>query len=98
MRVLRARTTGQPVELPPAPDSRTVVDPDPWAPRASVGDTLEGADGRELSESYGRPGAGMTSAELHHDGRKKRKRRMQGLEVYGAGVVPRELPESEESG
>ncbi|EMD34816.1 hypothetical protein CERSUDRAFT_125354 [Gelatoporia subvermispora B] len=90
MRILRARTTGQPTFISAAPDSLTFLDPDPYDPPASAGDTLGGADSRELSNSIGRPGAGMSSTEMHHDGRAHRKRPMQGTDVYGSGEIPRE--------
>ncbi|KAH9852456.1 hypothetical protein C2E23DRAFT_921093 [Lenzites betulinus] len=81
-------TSAQP--LAPAPDSRTVVDRDPWAAPARAGDTLTGATSQDVHGGLGHPGAGMSSAERHHDGSAHRKRRMQGVDGFGAGEIPRE--------
>ena len=75
--------TSQPQPLAPAPDSRTVVDNDPYAEPISAGDTLTGATSQDVYRGLGRPAEGMTSAELHHDGRQHRKRSLQGTDQYG---------------
>ncbi|OJT02831.1 hypothetical protein TRAPUB_6687 [Trametes pubescens] len=84
------RIHGEPQPLAPAPDSRTVVDRDPWAAPASAGDTLTGATSQDVHGGLGHPGAGMSSAEMHHDGSAHRKRQMRGTEQFGAGEIPRE--------
>ncbi|KAH8097009.1 hypothetical protein BXZ70DRAFT_304341 [Cristinia sonorae] len=74
--------------LAPAPDSRTVIDKDPFAERTSVADTMTGATSKDVYGGIGKPGSGMSSAEMHHDGAQHRKRTMQGLDQYGnAGEV-----------
>ncbi|KAI0746956.1 hypothetical protein C8Q80DRAFT_809936 [Daedaleopsis nitida] len=76
--------------LPPAPDSRTVVDKDPYATPISAADTLTGATSADVHAGYGHPGQGMSSAEMHHDGQAHRKRQMLGEEQYGSHEFPRE--------
>ncbi|KAI0646468.1 hypothetical protein C8Q79DRAFT_1000775 [Trametes meyenii] len=75
--------------LPPAPESRTVIDKDPYATPATAADTLTGATSQDVHGGYGHPGSGMTSAELHHDGQAHRKRPMRGTDQFGAGEIPR---------
>ena len=87
--VHRIDATGQP--LPPAPDSRTVVDDDPYEKPTSAGDTLTGATSADVHQGLGHPGQGQTSAELHHDGKSHRKRQMRGTEQFGTGEIPREI-------
>ncbi|KZT63829.1 hypothetical protein DAEQUDRAFT_747708 [Daedalea quercina L-15889] len=89
-RIQAARTTGQPVELAPAPDSRTVVDRDPYAPPTAVGDTLTGATSKDVHNHLGHPGTGQTSSELRHDGQHGRERAPRGAEQFGSGAIPRE--------
>ncbi len=82
--------------LAPAPDSRTVIDKDPYATPTSAGDTLQGATSQDVYAGIGKPAGGMSSAEMHHDGQAHRKRHHLGKDQYGAGVVPREVPTEEE--
>ncbi len=77
--------------LPPAPDSRKVIDKDPYATPPSAGDTLTGATSADVHRGLGHPGSGMSSAEMHHDGQSHRKRHMQGADQYGSGEIPREM-------
>ncbi|KAI0777263.1 hypothetical protein BD413DRAFT_638962 [Trametes elegans] len=85
--------------LPPAPDSRTVVDRDPYATPTAVGDTLGGATSKDVNDGLGHPGQGQTSAELHHDGSAHRKRQLRGTEQFGSGAIPREIgSEAEQPG
>ncbi|KAL1941719.1 hypothetical protein VTO73DRAFT_6719 [Trametes versicolor] len=84
------RIHGSDQPLAPAPDSRTVVDRDPWAAPTTAGDTLTGATSQDVHGGLGHPGAGMSSAEMHHDGSAHRKRQMRGTEQFGAGEIPRE--------
>ncbi|EPS96479.1 hypothetical protein FOMPIDRAFT_1130316 [Fomitopsis schrenkii] len=86
-----ARTTGQPIELAPAPDSHTVIDRDPYAPRTSAADTLTGATSQDVHNHLGHPGTGQTSSELHHDGQHGRKRAARGADQFGSGAIPREI-------
>ncbi|KAI0702014.1 hypothetical protein C8T65DRAFT_696932 [Cerioporus squamosus] len=85
--------------LPPAPDSRTVIDKDPYATPTSVGDTLQGATSQDVHGGIGKPASGMSSAELHHDGQTHRKRQHLGADQYGSGEIPREIQtEAEQPG
>ena len=86
--VRQVRNTPSP--LPPAPDSRTVIDKDPYATPISAGDTLTGATSADVHGGLGHPGSGMSSAEVRHDGKSHRKRQMQGAHAYGQGEIPRE--------
>ncbi|PSR78577.1 hypothetical protein PHLCEN_2v7324 [Hermanssonia centrifuga] len=72
-----------PKPLSPAPGSRTVIDRDPMASPATAGETLGGATSQDVYDTYGAPGGGQTSTELHHDGNSKRKRNLQGTDQYG---------------
>ncbi|TFK89889.1 hypothetical protein K466DRAFT_485813 [Polyporus arcularius HHB13444] len=92
--VHRVESNTQP--LAPAPDSRTVIDRDPYATPTSAGDTLQGATSQDVYTGIGKPAGGMSSAEMHHDGQAHRKRHHLGKDQYGAGVVPREVPTEEE--
>ncbi|KAH9831187.1 uncharacterized protein C8Q71DRAFT_727014 [Rhodofomes roseus] len=95
-RIQTARTTGQPVELAPAPDSNTVVDRDPYAQPTSAGDTLTGATSKDVHAHLGHPGSGQTSSELHHDGQHGRKHAPRGADQFGSGAIPREIgPDAE---
>lgn len=89
-RIQTARTTGHPVELAPAPDSRTVVDRGPYGPRTSAADTLTGATSQDVHNHLGHPGTGQTSSELHHDGQHGRQRAARGADQFGSGAIPRE--------
>ncbi|KAI0683766.1 hypothetical protein BC835DRAFT_719723 [Cytidiella melzeri] len=73
----------QPQPLPPAPDSRTVIDRDPFATPVTAGDTLTGATSQNVYAGIGKPMGGMTSKEMHHDGKAHRKRSLQGVDQYG---------------
>ncbi|CDO75764.1 hypothetical protein BN946_scf184921.g40 [Trametes cinnabarina] len=85
--------------LPPAPDSRTVIDKDPYATPTSAADTLTGATSQDVHNGLGHPGSGMSSAEMHHDGHPHRKRQMRGAEQFGSGEIPREIgTEAEQPG
>ncbi|KAI0937548.1 hypothetical protein AcV5_000357 [Taiwanofungus camphoratus] len=86
-----SRTIGEPMPQAPAPDSRTVIDRSPFATPASAGDTLTGATSQDVYGGLGHPGSGMTSAEVHHDGRGHRKRQGQGVSTYGSGEIPRDI-------
>ncbi|KAJ7192054.1 hypothetical protein B0H12DRAFT_1246203 [Mycena haematopus] len=44
---------------------------------------LPGATSKDVSESLGQPGAGMSSKELRHNGQQGRKHEKLGLEQYG---------------
>ncbi|PIL27657.1 hypothetical protein GSI_10809 [Ganoderma sinense ZZ0214-1] len=79
-----------PSALPPAVDSCTVVDRDPYEQPAGADDTLGGATSADVNKGLGRPPVGMSSAEMHHDGKSHRKRQMGGVEQYGSGEIPRE--------
>ncbi|KAJ6453337.1 hypothetical protein C8R45DRAFT_1039236 [Mycena sanguinolenta] len=46
-------------------------------------DQLPGATSKEVSESTGQPGAGMSSKELRHNGQPGRKREKLGFDQYG---------------
>lgn len=83
------RVNRTPSPLPPAPDSRTVVDLDPYEQPTSVGDTLGGATSADVNKGIGRPPVGMSSAERHHDGKPHRKRQMGGVDQYGSHEIPR---------
>ncbi|KAE8151721.1 hypothetical protein BDV25DRAFT_128527 [Aspergillus avenaceus] len=48
--------------------------------KTSAGDTLMGATSQDVHTGLGHPGAGQTSAELHHDGQSHRKNPGSGLE------------------
>lgn len=73
-----------PQPLDPAPDSRTVVDTDPWEhDHTSAGDTLNGATSQDVYGGLGRPMNGQNSREVRHDGMTKRKRALQGKDQYG---------------
>ncbi len=50
---------------------------------ATAGETLGGATSQDVYDTYGAPGSGQTSTELHHDGNSKRKRNLQGTDQYG---------------
>lgn len=52
----------------------------------SAGDTLTGADSKDVHTGLGHPGQGQTSSELHHDGQSHRKR--QGLGTVGLTTEP----------
>ncbi len=80
-----------PSPLPPAPDSRTIVDRDPYERPAGAGDTHGGATSADVNKGLGRPPVGMSSAEMHHDGKPHRKRQMRGTEQFGSGEIPREM-------
>ncbi|KAJ3492233.1 hypothetical protein NLI96_g129 [Meripilus lineatus] len=70
--------------LSPAPGSKTVIDDDPFAtPPPSASDTITGATSQDVYESAGKPGSGMSSQEMHHDGKAHRKRSLQGKDQYG---------------
>ncbi|KAI0790334.1 hypothetical protein C8Q75DRAFT_732980 [Abortiporus biennis] len=71
--------------LAAAPDSITVIDRNPYDPPATAGDTFGGATSQDVHGGIGKPGSGMTSAEVHHDGHHHRKRKMQGTDQYGTG-------------
>ena len=74
--------------LPPAPDSQTVIDTDPFADPTTAEDTMTGATSQDVHGGIGKPGSGMTSREVRHDGKQKRKRGLQGLEGrYGSANV-----------
>ncbi|KAH9897020.1 hypothetical protein C8Q73DRAFT_728498 [Cubamyces lactineus] len=93
------RINGEPQPLSPAPDSRTVIDKDPYATPTAVGDTLTGATSKDVHNHIGHPGSGMSSAEMHHDGSSHRKRQMRGTEQFGSGEIPREIgSEAEQPG
>ncbi|KAI0635330.1 hypothetical protein C8Q77DRAFT_1054246 [Trametes polyzona] len=95
--VRRIHNDNQP--LPPAPDSRTVIDKDPYATPTSAADTLTGATSQDVHNGLGHPGSGMSSAEMHHDGSSHRKRQMRGTEQFGSGEIPREIgSEAEQPG
>ena len=80
--------THQTKPLPPAPESRTVIDRDPFAEPVTAGDTLTGATSKDVHRGIGVPAGGLTSKEVHHDGAAQRKRGMQGVEQFGnAGEV-----------
>ncbi|KAI0371225.1 hypothetical protein BV20DRAFT_1051646 [Pilatotrama ljubarskyi] len=93
------RIHGEPQPMAPAPDSRTVVDKDPYATPTSVGDTITGATSKDVHDGLGHPGSGMSSAEMHHDGHPHRKRQMRGADQFGSGEIPREIgTEAEQPG
>jgi hypothetical protein len=73
----------QPVPQEPAPDSRTVIDRDPFATPSTAGDTLTGVTSQDVYGGIGKPWGGMTSKEIHHDGKAHRKRSLQGTDQYG---------------
>ncbi|GJE86599.1 hypothetical protein PsYK624_026790 [Phanerochaete sordida] len=73
----------QPQPLAPAPDSRTVVDTDPYDAPVTAGDTLTGATSQTVYQGLGVPGKGMSSAEMHHDGHPHSKRGHLGSDQYG---------------
>ncbi|KAF7797668.1 hypothetical protein EIP86_008868 [Pleurotus ostreatoroseus] len=75
------QTAQQP--LSPAPDSRTVIDKDPWATPTTAADTLTGATSKDVHGGIGKPASGMSSAEMHHDGQHRRKRQGLGKDQYG---------------
>lgn len=75
--------SSQPQPQPAAPDSRTVIDRDPFATPTSAADTLTGATSQEVHAGLGKPWGGQTSAELHHDGHSHRKRGLQGTDQFG---------------
>lgn len=75
--------SSQPQPLAPAPDSRTVVDDDPYADPPIAAETITGATSQDLYSGIGKPMMGQSSAEIRHDGHKHRKRAMQGTDQYG---------------
>ena len=79
-----------PQPLPPASDSRTVIDRDPFATPVSAADTMTGATSQDVHAGIGKPVGGMSSAEAHHDGYPHRKRHGGGQEQYGAESVLRQ--------
>ncbi|THH04346.1 hypothetical protein EW145_g5579 [Phellinidium pouzarii] len=60
-----------------------VVDKDPYAEPTTASDTLTGATSADVHDGYGHPGQGQTSAELHHDGQKGRKKQEVGVDQWG---------------
>ena len=54
------------------------------AGKASASESLQGSTSAEVHQGYGHPGAGQTSAELHHDGQSGRKKQQAGLAKVGA--------------
>lgn len=76
-------TRNQPEPLAPAPDSRTVVDTDPFAEPTTAADTMTGATSQDVYGGIGKPWGGMSSKEMHHDGKAHRKRGLQGTDQFG---------------
>ncbi|KAI0342264.1 hypothetical protein BDW22DRAFT_1429128 [Trametopsis cervina] len=73
----------QPQPQEPLPGTRVVIDRDPFAERTSAADTLTGATSQSVYGGIGKPGSGMTSQELHHDGHAHRKRGQHGTDQFG---------------
>jgi len=66
------------------PLSSPCIDDDASAPPAHAGDTLIGTDSASVERgTLGRPAQGMSSKELHHDGKSHRKRLHEGSQQYG---------------
>ncbi|KAG7085547.1 hypothetical protein E1B28_003104 [Marasmius oreades] len=95
--IVDGRPEGQ--NPPRAPVTRdTVVDKDASLSESSgpmytsASDTLGGATSADVTQSMGYPGSGMSSKELHHDGKPGRKRDGQGVDQWGPpGVAQTEL-------
>ncbi|KAJ7056401.1 hypothetical protein C8F01DRAFT_1087238 [Mycena amicta] len=68
----------------------TLVDKDAWDPNARRVDPypdFHGATSKDVYESAGKPGAGMTSAELRHNGMRGRKKEGLGNVKHGDKVL-----------
>ncbi|EKM56613.1 uncharacterized protein PHACADRAFT_253822 [Phanerochaete carnosa HHB-10118-sp] len=78
--------SSQPQPLAPAPDSRTIVDNDPFDDPPTAAETMTGATSQDLYSGIGKPMMGQSSAEIHHDGHQHRKRAMQGHDQYGTSA------------
>ena len=87
-----------PQPLAPAPGSRTVVDNDPWATPPSAGDTLGGFTSKDAHSGIGMPTGGMSSSEMHHDGKQHRKRGLHGTDQYGTASGLRDADGADFSG
>ncbi|KAJ7129658.1 hypothetical protein C8R44DRAFT_84466 [Mycena epipterygia] len=83
--IVDGRAVGQqPASAPVTVD--TYIDQDASQENGQSGppyDRLPGATSRDVSESTGQPGTGMSSKELRHDGQPGRKREKLGLDQYG---------------
>lgn len=62
-----------------------VVDEDALAPPPAASETLTGATSKEVDDSLGKPGSGITSSEMRHEGKKHRnKTGYGGAEQWGS--------------
>ncbi|KAF8512556.1 hypothetical protein BU17DRAFT_69212 [Hysterangium stoloniferum] len=57
----------------------------------TAGDTLDGATPKDVSRKLGPPLQDETSAGLHHDGQRRRKREHEGVVQYGPQAGPLNL-------
>ncbi|KAE9409602.1 hypothetical protein BT96DRAFT_848243 [Gymnopus androsaceus JB14] len=79
--IVDGRAEGQPLESSPV-KLDTFVDKDASLPNAeqssashtTAAQTLNGATSAEVHDSLGKPGSGMSSKELHHNGMPGRKK------------------------
>ncbi|KAF8895360.1 hypothetical protein BD779DRAFT_1668646 [Infundibulicybe gibba] len=53
------------------------------SPMTGAGETLGGATSADVHDGIGKPGSGMSSKELHHNGQPGRKRDAQGISQWG---------------
>ncbi|KAL6306027.1 hypothetical protein BKA93DRAFT_730214, partial [Sparassis latifolia] len=74
-----------------APGSNTVIDCSPFATPTAVCDTLTGAMSKDVHTGLGHPGSGMSSAEMHHNGKPHRKRDRTGTGQYGGADDNRDV-------
>lgn len=58
---------------------------DPSTGRDKAESTLAGATSQEVHSGHGVPPSGMSSKEVHHDGKTHRKKEREGLEKFGMG-------------
>lgn len=77
--------SSQPQPMAPAPDSRTVIDKDPFEAPPTASDTITGATSQTVYHGLGKPAQGMSSGEVRHDGHPSGhpKRSLQGSDQYG---------------
>ncbi|KAK0451187.1 uncharacterized protein EV420DRAFT_1274363, partial [Desarmillaria tabescens] len=79
---------GRPAGRQPSPQPvtlNTVVDRDP-IDQSCLSQELLGVTSKDVHQSTGKPGSGMSSKELRHDGQPGRKKEGLGLEArWGAG-------------
>ena len=74
------------------------MDREPFATPTSAADTMTGVTSGDVHDGIGKPGSGMTSAEMRHDGQHgRRKQGLGGGEQWGKGRAEDVRMEGEES-